>query len=45
MEQNLNSLENELVMEHFPLLNIAGNPGAIQELKDLRNNCKRIARG
>lgn len=45
MDQNLNCIENELIMEHFPLLNIAGNPRAMQELTDLRNNCKKIARG
>lgn len=45
IEQDLNGIENRLIKEHLPLLNIAGNPGALQELTDLRNECKRIARG
>jgi len=45
LEGNLNSIEDELIIQHLPLLNIAGNPSALQELRDLRNNCKRIARG
>ncbi|SFS79273.1 GIY-YIG nuclease family protein [Lutibacter maritimus] len=42
---DLNSIENELIKQHLPLLNIAGNPLALSELSELRNYCKRIARG
>lgn len=45
LEHDLNTIENNLISEHIPLLNIAGNPGALQELTDLRNNCKLMARG
>lgn len=42
---DINNFENELIKTHLPLLNIAGNPAALKELSELRNNCKRIARG
>ena len=45
VKQDLNVIENNLINEHIPLLNIAGNPGALQELTELRNNCKLISRG
>ena len=44
MEGDLNALEADLLKQHQPLLNIAGNPGALDELKALREECKRIAR-
>ncbi|WP_111710154.1 GIY-YIG nuclease family protein [Lutibacter citreus] len=44
-EQDLNGIENELIKANLPLLNIAGNPGALQELTDLRTKCKMIASG
>lgn len=44
IEQDINSIENELIREYIPLLNISGNPGALKELTDLRNNCKKVAR-
>lgn len=45
VENDLNSIENQLIMQHLPLLNIAGNPGALLELSKLRDKCKIIARG
>ena len=45
IESNLNSIEEKLLKEHHPLLNIAGNPKAMNELIQLREECKRIARG
>ncbi|WP_198536992.1 GIY-YIG nuclease family protein [Salegentibacter sediminis] len=44
LEENLNSFEAVLLNEHLPLLNIAGNPGALEEITLLRNKCKQIAR-
>lgn len=43
--EHLNSIENELINQHLPLLNIAGNPGALYKVRQLRQNCKEIARG
>jgi hypothetical protein len=40
---NLRELEHQLIMEHKPLLNITGNPYALQELKSLRERCRRVA--
>ncbi|WP_417857537.1 GIY-YIG nuclease family protein [Xanthomarina gelatinilytica] len=42
---NLNSIEKELIIEHLPLLNIAGNPAALNNVRVLRDRCKQIARG
>lgn len=44
VNQDINNIENELIKTHLPLLNIAGNPLALKELSELRDNCKRIAR-
>lgn len=43
MESDLDAIEYDLIKEHLPLLNIAGNPGALDELKALREECKLIA--
>lgn len=40
---SLNGIENELIREYVPLLNIAGNPAALPELQELREECKRVA--
>lgn len=45
VSDNLKGIENDLIKEHLPLLNIAGNPGALALVQELRNQCKRIARG
>jgi hypothetical protein len=45
INQDFNSIENDLIKAYLPLINIAGNPGALRELSELRDNCKRIARG
>lgn len=45
VETHLNEIENKLLNEFSPLLNIAGNPGKLNEVTQLRNECKRIARG
>jgi len=42
---HLNSIENELITQYLPLLNIASNPAALNEVKQLRHKCKAIARG
>lgn len=44
IEKDLAHLESQLLREHLPLLNIAGNPGALSEVTSLRNKCKEIAR-
>jgi hypothetical protein len=44
VNQDFNSIEKTLIEQHFPLINIAGNPGATKELSELRDNCKRVAR-
>jgi hypothetical protein len=45
INQDFNSIENDLIKAYLPLINIAGNPGALKELSDLRDRCKRISRG
>lgn len=45
VNQDHNIIEKRLIAQHLPLINIAGNLGAIKELSELRNNCKRVARG
>ncbi|WP_304016506.1 GIY-YIG nuclease family protein [Nonlabens dokdonensis] len=45
VSENLNEIENELIKENLPLLNIAGNPGAVDEVRFLRDRCKMVARG
>lgn len=45
VSDNLNSIEKELINEHMPLLNIAGNPGVLNNVRLLRDRCKQIARG
>lgn len=37
------SFENELINKHRPLINIANNPSALQELSELRKLCVQIA--
>ncbi|SFN53767.1 GIY-YIG nuclease family protein [Salegentibacter flavus] len=44
LEEDLSSFEAVLLNEQLPLLNIAGNPGALEEIRLLRNKCKQIAR-
>jgi hypothetical protein len=44
-EEDLHALEHQMLKTYLPLLNIAGNPGAMSELCQLRDNCKQIARG
>lgn len=45
VNDNLKTMEKALILEHLPLLNIAGNPGALNNVIVLRNKCKEIARG
>ena len=45
LSDNLGGVEDKLIKEHLPLLNIAGNPGALNLVKQLREECKRVARG
>lgn len=45
VKDNLNAIENELLKQHLPLLNIAGNPGALNNVRVLKNKCREIARG
>jgi hypothetical protein len=42
---NLIAIEDKLIKQHLPLLNIAGNPGALNNVRVLRNKCKEMARG
>lgn len=44
-DTDLKAVEAKLIKEHMPLLNIAGNPGVINNVRMLRNKCKAIARG
>ena len=44
IEENLAGIESLLIKMHSPLLNIAGNPGALEEIRQLRETCKNIAR-
>lgn len=44
IEVDLNRIESQLLIENSPLLNIAGNPGALKELSVLRDKCIEIAR-
>lgn len=43
INEGLNIIEDSLIKEHLPLLNGAGNPLHLQELKDLRAMCRQIA--
>ena len=45
VSEDLNVIEDKLIKKHLPLLNIAGNPGALNKVRVLRNKCKEIARG
>lgn len=45
VDDNLNSIEKELLTTYLPLLNLAGNPRKLIEVSQLRDKCKRIARG
>lgn len=42
---DLNDIEEQLIKEHLPLLNITGNPGAFNNVRVLRDKCLAIARG
>lgn len=42
---DLHAVEGKLIKEHWPLLNIAGNPGVINNVRVLRNKCKASAQG
>jgi len=44
ISDSLNMYEDQLIKTHLPLLNIAGNPGALIEVSVLRDKCKAIAR-
>jgi hypothetical protein len=44
MDSRYNELESRLIVEYLPLLNIAGNPKTLVELRKLRDKCKQIAR-
>ncbi|MBO3098299.1 GIY-YIG nuclease family protein [Gelidibacter pelagius] len=44
-DTDLQEMEAKLIKEHLPLLNLAGNPGVINNIRMLRNKCKEIARG
>jgi len=41
----LNVIEGDLIRAHLPLLNIAGHPRAMPELRMLRDKCKKMAQG
>ena len=41
--EDLENLETGLILKHKPLLNLKKNPAALQELRDLRAECVRIA--
>ena len=45
VSNNLNGIEDELIKTYLPLLNIAGNPGVLNDVIQARNKCKEIARG
>jgi hypothetical protein len=45
IKDNLNGIENNLIKEYLPLLNIASNPGALDLVRQLREECKSVARG
>jgi hypothetical protein len=45
VNQDHNFIEKKLIELHIPLINLAGNPGALKELSELRDICKRVARG
>lgn len=45
LESDFEQLETNLLREYQPLLNIAKNPGALNEVRLLRDRCKEIARG
>lgn len=40
----LTSIEEKLIIEHLPLLNITGNPGVLNNVRILKNKCKEKAR-
>lgn len=42
-KENLEPFETQLILKHNPLINIAKNPLAIQELKALRAKCVEVA--
>lgn len=42
---NIEELETGLIEKYLPLLNLKGNPAALQELKDLRAECVRVGSG
>lgn len=42
-EGDFGTLETEIIQRHLPLLNIAKNPGAVAQLRELRAECVRIA--
>jgi hypothetical protein len=43
--EQLKETEHQLIRQHLPLLNLAGNPKALKELTDARNECKSVGRG
>ncbi len=45
VEEGLNDIENELLRTYSPLLNLTGNPGKLIEVTQMRDKCKRVARG
>jgi hypothetical protein len=42
---DLDDIEDKLIKKHLPLLNISGNPGALNNIRVLKDRCKTIARG
>jgi len=44
IEENLAGIEILLLQMHSPLLNIARNPGSLEEIRQQRETCKNIAR-
>ena len=42
-DENLGKIETQIIKNYLPLLNIAKNPSALQELSELRAECVRIA--
>ncbi|MBQ4915276.1 hypothetical protein J8L85_12560 [Maribacter sp. MMG018] len=45
VDVNLDATEKGLLKTYLPLLNLTGNPGKLTEVTQLRDECKRIARG
>lgn len=44
MNEGLAEVEKDLLKKYLPLLNLAGNPEALNEVSELRESCKQVAR-